>query len=88
MKTLLLINNFQGKLNLPRRSRGLADDAKSASVHNVRWQSEVHDVEDIEELGAELQSSEFAIAAMPEGRIFDHREIEAVERRSAKGVST
>ena len=88
METLLSINNFQGKLNLPRRSRGLADDAKSASVHNVRWQPEVHDVEDIEELGAKLQRPEFGVAAMPERCIFDHREIEAVESRSAKSVST
>ena len=88
MKTRLSINHFQGKLNLPRGSRGLADNAKSTSVHNVRWQPEVHDVEDIEELGAKLQRAEFRVATVPEGSVFNHREIEAVKRGTTKRVST
>jgi hypothetical protein len=51
------IDQFHGELDLPRRAGCLADYAEPASADDVRWQSEVHGVEYIEKLGAELNGS-------------------------------
>jgi len=48
------INHFQRELNLPRVPCRLADDAEAAAPQNVRRQAEIHDVENVEELGAKF----------------------------------
>jgi len=57
------INHFQRELNLPRRSRCLADDAEAAPAQNVRRQSEIHDVE---EFRPEFERLQLSAPAMPE----------------------
>ena len=59
-----LKNQFQRKLNLARCAGGLADDSKAAAAHYVGRQSEIHAIENVEELRAELQCAQFAVAAM------------------------
>jgi hypothetical protein len=54
--------NFERELNLPRGSRSPADLAEARAEDGVGGQTHVHDVEDVEELGAELDVEEFAAA--------------------------
>ena len=82
-----LINHLQRELDLPRRSGSLADNAESAPPHNVRWQAEIHDVEQIKKLRSKLQRAQFPISAMPESSVFDQREIKVVIFRAAKCVA-
>src|ERR1019366_3745920 len=77
-------NHLQRKLNLPRRSRGLADNPKPAAAQDVRRSSEVHDVEDVEELCAKFECAEFCVAAAAEGSVFDQRHVEIVEAGPAE----
>jgi hypothetical protein len=48
------VNQLQRKLYLPRRPRGLADDAEATPTQNVGRQPEIHQVEYVEELGAKF----------------------------------
>src|ERR1051325_4411561 len=66
-----LVNDLQRELNLPRGSRGLADDSEAAAAHDIRRQAEIHEVEYIEELRAKFQRAQLGIAALPEGRVFN-----------------
>ena len=83
-----LINQLQRKLNLPRRSRRLADLPKPRPIHNVRRQPHVHNVKEVEELRPELQIDQFHPAlALAKRRVFDQRKIEVVVRRPAEGIA-
>ena len=82
------IENLQRELNLPRGSGGSADLAEAGGEDGVGGQSHVDDVEEVEELGAELDVEEFAAAgAASDGGVFDQREIEVVVGGAAEGVS-
>ena len=81
------VNQLQGELNLARRSGGLADDAKAASAQNVGRQPEIYQVENIEELGAKFHRPQLRASPMPERSVFDQRDVEVLESRSAKGVA-
>ena len=84
-----LIDEFERELNLPRVTGSLADFAKTGSVENIRRQAHVDDIEQVEELGAELQIHAFGSAAAPaKGRVFDDSEVEIVVGRSAEGVAS
>src|SRR5207253_6529448 len=77
----LLERNLQRKLNLPRRPRRPADHPKPAPQHRVRRQPKIHNVEDIEKLGAELHDRPLSPAAPPKRRVLDQR---SEERRVGK----
>src|SRR5207253_4013309 len=83
----LLERNLQRKLNLPRRPRRPADHPKPAPQHRVRRQPKIHNVEDIEKLGAELHDPPLSPAAPPKRRVLDQRDVELMESRPAKRVS-
>jgi hypothetical protein len=51
----LLVDELQGKLNLPRGPNRFADHFKSRAFDRVRRQAHVHHVEHIEEFSAELK---------------------------------
>src|ERR1039457_4090720 len=48
------VQQFEGKLNLARRSRRPADQPETRPQHGIGRQSEIHQVEDVEDLRAEL----------------------------------
>ena len=50
-------------------------------------EAEIHDVENIEELRAELKRAQLGISSMTEWRVFDQRDIEIMKARSAKCVA-
>jgi len=47
-------------LNLSRRACRLADDSEATAPHDVGRQSKIHDVENIEELGAKFEHAKLA----------------------------
>src|SRR6266496_2054477 len=85
---MLLVNQLQRKLNLPRRTRGPADDPEPAAAHNVIRQSKVHNVEDVEQFSAKFDCPQFSIIPMTEGSLFDQRNIKVMKRRSAESISS
>ena len=57
-------------------------------LQRIRRQTHGHDVEEIEELRAELQVHALRAAlAASEGSVLDEREIEVIKRRTAEGVA-
>src|SRR6266496_4007858 len=85
-KRVPLVNHLQRELNLSRRSRGLADDSEPAAPHNVRRQSKIDNIEDVEELRSEFQRSQLCVSAMSERRVFNQRNVEVMESRPAKRI--
>ncbi len=81
------VDNLHRELNLPRSPGSPTNNPEAAPAHNVRRQSEVHNIEDVEELRPELHSSEFRIPAMSEWSVFDDREIEIMIVRPSESVS-
>src|SRR5580698_4132919 len=83
-----LVDQLQRKLNLPRVTRSLADLTESRAVDDVRRQLHVDNVEEIEELRAELQVDKLCSApARAERRVFDHCEVIVVKGRPAERVA-
>src|SRR5215472_1276064 len=82
-----LVDHLQRKLNLPRRPRRFADDSKAAAADDIRRQSEIHDVEQIEELRAEFESAQFGVATVPEWSVFDQGEVEVVIAGTAENIA-
>ena len=70
------------------RAGGLVDVAEAAASDHIRRQAEVRNIEDVEELGADLHGAKFGASAAAEGRVFDERDIEIVITGSAKRVAT
>src|SRR5271165_2666939 len=84
----LLINHFEGELNLAGSAGGLADFAKAGAVKSVGRQSHIHDIEEVEEFRAELQVHPLGAAgSAAEGRVLDKCKIEVMVSRTAKGVA-
>ena len=68
---------------------GFADFAEAGAGEDVGWEAHVDDVEDVEELGAELEVDQFGAAlARAEWGVFDEGEVEVVIGGSAEGVAT
>jgi len=53
------IQQLQRKLDLSRRPGRVADEAKTGAKHDVRGQSEVDQIENVEKFRAELQLQRF-----------------------------
>jgi hypothetical protein len=69
---LFLEENLDGKLNLPRGSGGLADQAEARAFDGICRQTHINDIEDVKELGTELDIEEFTTAgAFSDGSVFD-----------------
>src|ERR1035437_6983860 len=82
------VDQLERELDLPRVAGGLADLAKTGAVENVGGQAHGDDVEEVEELAAELQVHQFGSAlAAAEGGVLDECKVEVVERRTAKGIA-
>jgi len=73
---------------LPRGSCGFADRAEATAEHGIGGQTEVHNVENIEELRTKLQNSPLAIGSTSERRVFDQCEIKLMKTWSAKGIAS
>jgi len=71
-------NHPQRKLNLPRRAGGLVDDPEASSSNDIKWKTKIHDIKNVEELGAELEDRGFGVSAVPEACILDQRKIQVV----------
>ena len=54
---------------------------------DVGGEAHVDDVEEVEELGAELEDGEVAGAAVADGGVFEEGEVEVVEGGAAEGVA-
>ena len=54
---LSLKGKAQGELDLARRPGGFADDTEAGAEQSVRRPSEIHNIENVEELRAKLQGS-------------------------------
>ena len=65
----------------------MTDDAESRSPHGVRRQSEIDNVENVEEFRAKFQNAQLAFAAMAERCVFDQRHIEIAKAGAAKCVA-
>jgi len=61
----------------------VVNEAEAAPSHDVRPQTEIHEVEDVEKLGAKLQSEKLGAAARSKPRVLDKCNIKAVQRWSA-----
>src|ERR1700723_1346020 len=84
-----LIDELQGKLNLPRGPSSFADHSKPRAFERVRRQAHVHHVEHIEELPAELKVGTLqTIAPMGNRRCLDDSKVEIVISRPAEAIPT
>jgi hypothetical protein len=84
----LLIDELQGKLNLPRGPSCFADHSKPRAFDRVRRQAHVHHVEHIEELPAELKVGTLqTTASMGNRRCLDDSKVEVVISRPARVFS-
>src|ERR1700721_2583266 len=84
----MLVNQLQRKLKLPRCSRRAAYLAEAGAIDDVRRQAQVHDVEDVEELRAELQVYQLQSAlALSKTGVFDQRKIVVVVGRSTECIA-
>src|SRR5580700_344056 len=85
----LLIDELQGKLNLPRGPSSFADHSKPRAFDRVGRQAHVHHVEHIEELPAELKVGTLqTTASMGNRRCLDDSKVEVVISRPAETVPT
>src|SRR5258705_9431326 len=81
------INQLQRELYLPRRARRLADDPEATAKNNVGRQSEIHDVENIEEFGAKFEHCQLAVAPASDRRVLDQRHIKITIAWPTKSVT-
>src|SRR5262245_1591297 len=81
------INELEGELNLAGAAGGAADQTEAGAAHGVGRQSEIDDVEDVEELRSEFEDAQFIFAAPAERSVLDQCDIEIVKGRSAEGVA-
>lgn len=66
---------------------GFADDAEAAAAQDIGGEAEIYDVEEVEEFAAKFDVAKFRGAAVPDGGVFDHREVVVVVAGGAKGVA-
>ena len=64
----------------------MINDTKARTAQDVYGQAEGHEVEGVEELGAELQGRGLGTLAAAEGCILDQGEVEIMEARCAEGI--
>ena len=83
------IDELERKLNLPGRAGRFGDHSEAGTRHCVRWQPHVYDVENVEELTAELKIHSFCTGRpSTERSVFDRCKIEVVIGGAAKCVTT
>ena len=83
-----LVNQLERELDLPGVTCGFADQAKATGSKGVGWEAHGDDIEEIEELAAELQIYELGSAfANAQRRVFDEGKVEIIEGGSAEGVA-
>src|SRR5208282_2503689 len=81
------VDQFQRKLDLPRRSGGAADDAKSAAEHGVRRQAEIHNVKYVEKFCAKLEHAQFTAASFSKRCVLDQSHVEIVKAGTTERVA-
>src|ERR1700678_3710717 len=82
------VDELERELNLPRRPGRFGNLAETRSGEDVRGQAHVDDVEEIEELGPELEIHALcSAAAIAEGRAFDEGEVVVIVCRTAEAVA-
>ena len=81
-------DHFQRELNLAGSSCGMIDDPEARTPQNVHGQPEVHQVESVEELGAELQGGGLGPRSAAQRGVFDQSHVEIVKTRSKESVSS
>ena len=65
----------------------MANHAEAGAPHDIRGQSEIDQVENVEELAPELQGCRLTRAAMAERRVLDQRHVKAVESRTVESIA-
>ena len=65
------IDQLQRKLKLPRCTCGAGDKAEARSAKKILGDCKVHDIEEVEELGAELHRQGITSTAFANWRILD-----------------
>jgi len=83
---LSLKGEVQGELDLAGRPGGFVDDTEARAEQGVRRQSEIHNIENVEELRAKLQDRPFG-AAVADGSVLDQSEIVLLEAGAAKSIA-
>jgi hypothetical protein len=82
------VDELERELNLPRRPGCFGNLAETRSVEDVSRQAHADDVEEIEELGPELEIHALGAAgAMAEGRALDEGEVVVVISWAAESVA-
>ena len=82
-----LVDQLEGELHLTGRAGGAVDEAEAGAPHDIGRQSKVDQVEDIEDLSAELEGKRFPASPAAEGRVFGQRDVKIMEPRAAKGIA-
>src|ERR1035438_8406869 len=83
------VDQFKRELYLTGTAGGLADLTEAGAGEYVGGRTHVDDIEEVEELAAELEVHKFSSAPPPaEGRAFDEREIVVIKGRPSKGIAT
>jgi len=65
----------------------MVDKAKAGTANDIRRQSEIDQIEGVEELRAKFQRDRLTAAAMPQSGIFDQREVVVRKPWPAKCVA-
>jgi len=76
----------QGELDLAGEPGGFAEDTEAGAEQGVRRQSEIHNIENVEELRAKLQDSPFGAAAADRS-VLDQSDIVLLEFGAAKSIA-
>src|SRR5579863_1522437 len=77
-----LVNELQGELNLAGCAGGTADLAEACSCQGIGRQAHIHNVEQVEELGAKLQIHQLDAARTPAERCaLDQGKVEVIVGR-------
>ena len=87
VKAAVSVNDLHRELDLPRRTSCLADDAETTAGNDIRWQAEVHDVEDVEELSTKLDGAELRIPTMTKRSVLNYGEVKIVVCRATECIS-
>ena len=65
----------------------MANHAEAGAPHDIRGQSEIDQVENVEELAPELQGCRLTRASMAQRRVLDQRHVKAVESRTVESIA-
>jgi hypothetical protein len=86
-RTGMLIDQLKRELQLPRWARSAVNEPEPCPAKDVGGKTEIDQIENIEELGTELQSEGISSSALADHRVFNERDVEIIEPGPTKGVT-